>query len=847
MANRLIRISTILLAMGITHFTSVKLAAATNTNAAPKAHLKAPPLRPIPQPLPHHPGNIFVEGEVVKIPVHSKASGKWQAFDVDGKIVASASTSNSSLSLGPLPVGFYRIKWDCGQSVTAAVLAPLIAPIPEDSPVCAHGWLGGCYILGIIDSIDDAVCLSALAGINSIRSSTAWSWHTDTDGQWTYSGSRKSEAFLQTLAAARKHGLRLLMLFEPSVPRKYALPLDWGTRSKGYPADLRDYARITRRLVKKAGKDVDWESWNEPDGIGGMQIGSEITTAMKVFALAAHSIYPKVYVGLGSANAGKRALTESMDKNGYLSAVDSYNFHSHSKSKFAKKCQAIAPFTGKRPVWCTEYSYGSYSLKPGRIELTQGEIRQAADIPKMFARGLHDGNERLYYFMPLDFGEVGKRKWGVLKSKTLQPRPGYLALAATGRFLAGAKPAGALSGLPEGFEGWIFQAKPDGRAKTVAILWKNNGKAVDWKPFTPVKAWDLWGRPINLSVDGKLLLGTKPVYCVFTQEDLKSWVHSSPPVRPVFKRPAPGALCPVVADFRQPERFKNREGDFFLFTQRAPQLDIDLYNFSTRPLSGHWKVEAPDGYVGHIIRQPDTLAPNDRKTLRVKLQPTRPWTSKSSTKPLWLRLVGDYGKAGKSILAIRFVNCPSNLKSSHMKLITGAMNPVKWRAIAAKGTTLKMTRDGGWMKFDIAVGPPPNRTIGTTWSAPLYKLSAKEKPSSHTWGMTLKLRCLKAPKGTAFSVNLIKRNGAAWNCTFPFDKQIYSTDGMRLTLPLSWFSHISYRLPDSSAKLLPEDIVGIEIVAISKPMTEIQLGISDMAWVYETNEKLNSPGMQRSP
>jgi len=584
-------------------------------------------------------------------------------------------------------------------------------------------------------------------------------------------------------------------------------------------------------VVAKAGHGVEWESWNEPDGIGGMHLGSELTAAAKVFTLAARSVYPDVTVGMGGANAGKAALTEAMDKNGYLSAIDAYIYHNHSDIPIASdKRRMLDPYTGNRPVWVSEYSYGAYPCQPKNNELTpDSELRLATDIPKIFARGTHDGNERIYYFTLLAFGETANCQWGVLRND-LQPRPGYLTLAACGRLLAGAVPAGAINDLPKGAEGWSFLAKPDGQDKAVAILWKNTGNAVEWQLPGKVTAYDLWGRQLNASKS--INIGTEAVFCVFNRQDLENWKITPPRQRPSLAKSDAKALCPVVADFRLPERYKNNPGDFFIFTQSEVKLDFDIYNFAPKSLRGTWHVEAPSGYSATIIEHPGELLPNDRRKLQINLKMTTAWSPDANMIPVWLRLRGDYDQAGESIIAIRFVNCPADRPPEHVYNIPGALNGTKWKPNAAQGTTLKTTQTEGWLNFNIAAGPAPNHTIGTTWAAPLYRLEPTEKCSSNTWGISIKIRNIEAPPGTVLALNVIKKNGAAWTCPLPINTiKNNSSQGVRLILPFSWFAHISYRAPDPEGKLSATDIVGIELVSIALPDSTVKFDLSAPSWV----------------
>lgn len=44
--------------------------------------------RGLPRPLASHPGNIFLAGEPVVVPLPPGENGKWRAVDYDGKTVA---------------------------------------------------------------------------------------------------------------------------------------------------------------------------------------------------------------------------------------------------------------------------------------------------------------------------------------------------------------------------------------------------------------------------------------------------------------------------------------------------------------------------------------------------------------------------------------------------------------------------------------------------------------------------------------------------------------------------------------------------------------------------------------
>ena len=70
--------------------------------------------RPVPHPLPSHPGNIFLAGEQVSVPVPSTGAETWRATDYEGKRVAEGQVEMGRAELGKLPVGYYQLAWGGG-------------------------------------------------------------------------------------------------------------------------------------------------------------------------------------------------------------------------------------------------------------------------------------------------------------------------------------------------------------------------------------------------------------------------------------------------------------------------------------------------------------------------------------------------------------------------------------------------------------------------------------------------------------------------------------------------------------------------------------------------------------
>ena len=93
-----------------------------------------------------HVGNVYLLGECVSVPIPDGIENvrQWRVADEMEREIARgelADAESNRVDLGDLPVGWYWIGLfgALGEELgwtTAAVLAPLAAPTPQDSPIC---------------------------------------------------------------------------------------------------------------------------------------------------------------------------------------------------------------------------------------------------------------------------------------------------------------------------------------------------------------------------------------------------------------------------------------------------------------------------------------------------------------------------------------------------------------------------------------------------------------------------------------------------------------------------------------------------------------------------------------
>ncbi|MCX7827507.1 MAG: hypothetical protein N2689_18415, partial [Verrucomicrobiae bacterium] len=243
--------------------------------------------RTLPKPLPGHPGNIFLAGEKVVVPVDAAGGSVWRAFDYEDRKIAEAREAGGKLDLGPLPVGWYRLRRDgaAGKEwISLGVIEPLRAPTPRTSPVASDTAMAWFYPTQQMSAVSS---LCALAGLNWTRDRLSWGEMEPRAGA-VKTGVTRYDASAAALSGA---GLRVLQV-------NHSTPQWANADPKRFPADLRDAYRFYRAMAARwRGKVQAFEPWNEADidAFGG-HTGSEIASMQKASCLGLKAGNPEVIV-----------------------------------------------------------------------------------------------------------------------------------------------------------------------------------------------------------------------------------------------------------------------------------------------------------------------------------------------------------------------------------------------------------------------------------------------------------------------------------------------------------------------------------------------------------------------
>lgn len=620
---------------------------------------------------------VFLEGQVVvtSIPAEAASAARWRVLDDGANTVKSgtAPASASSLELGELEIGWYRVEFLSQDETllawtTAAVLAKPAAPVPQDSPICidsATAW----FARNDRDKQDRLTLLASLAGVNWVRDRLRWR-DIQPKGPEDFAGPGTTYDTSASIQTAR--GLKVLQVFHDTPPWAVAE----GDTSGRYAGDLRDVYRFCKAMARRFRGTVHaWEPWNEGNvATFGGHTTDEMCSYQKAAYLGFKAGDPNVLVCWNVSTAVPTRLHTSLVlQNETWPYFDTYNIHTYDwPESYDPLRKPVYEAACGRPIWVTESDRGiAYATPEPWCDLSrEGEIRKAEFIAQSYATSLFAGAERHFHFILGHYCEGGKIQFGLLRLDET-PRPSYVALAAVGRFLAGAKSLGrwTLDGTPDAHV-YAFRARPDGKPCDVLVAWAEKpgdwdqrGKAaIDWqapKELAVEGVYDYLGRSLGSAVPGQLR--SSPIFVLLRSGD----AGRLPLISPQLSSRRSGEPGPVVLQLHLPRTTSvNLEqipwaSDIEHRVQPETEVDLPLYayNFAETPVQGRIAVEhAPAGWRLTPNAWDISLEPMGRQRLDCRfLMPQRQSDRSADT---WIVLRGDFGEVGKPVLAFRLISQP---------------------------------------------------------------------------------------------------------------------------------------------------------------------------------------------
>ncbi|MBX7258548.1 MAG: hypothetical protein K1Y02_19460, partial [Candidatus Hydrogenedentes bacterium] len=431
----------------------------------------------------HDDAHVFLVGERVQVSVLAKPPNpinKAQALNERLELQAVATVFEGRADFGALPVGWYRVEFlrsddTVAGFTTAAVLEPLAAAPPDDTPIAldiALAWLGAK------DESDWALYaqLARLAGVRWVRDRIHWREVQQEDGSFVEHTKYDDSADIQAA-----EGLRILQVFHTRP--KWALAPD--SNPERPRIDLLKLYSFCKGMAERFhGRVGAWEPWNEGNAgnFGGYTL-DELCTIQKASYLGFKAGDPNLTVcwnPLGGINI--ESQTRVVLRNETWPYYDVYSIHSydwpHGYEQYWAHAREAA--CGK-PLWVTECDRGMQADPASESgDFTpENDRRKGELIAQSYVRSLFSGSSLHFHFILGHYMEGENRtQFGLLRADHT-PRPGYVALAALGRLLAG----GVCLGRHEvdrqpNVHVYAFRAKPQGQPKDVVVAWTE--READW-------------------------------------------------------------------------------------------------------------------------------------------------------------------------------------------------------------------------------------------------------------------------------------------------------------------------------------------------------------------------------
>lgn len=616
--------------------------------------------RDLPAPAVEHPGNVFLAGEEVSVKPPeglSSAAVRWQVLDDRRSVVGQGAfeKDNRIAKIGNRGIGWYRIEFmdATGKVVgwtTAAVLARLAEPTPQDSPVCvdsATSW----FAPSDATRQERFAQLAALAGANWIRDRMSWAGMQIGPDDLERNTSYDTAASIQA-----KYGLKVLQVFHDSPGWAVDKQLDPQAGARRFTRDLRVLYKFCKAMAERyKGRVLAWEPWNEAniDVFGGHTI-DEMCSHQKAAYLGFKAGDPNLTVCWNVyAGAGTALHTQGVLENESWPYFETYNIHSYSKpddyiGQFAPAREAACG----RPIWISECGIGLpwKSDRPWSELSEQDELKQAEFIARSYASSLFAGVNRHFFFILGNYAER-EIQFGLLRNDQT-PRPGYVALAAVGRFLAGARPIGRwLPADNPSVRVYAFDSRPDGKRRDVLVVWAE--KAAKWalpEKLSVEAVYDYLGRPLNKGSAEDV--DSAAVFVVLAEGEARKLAMEAPLGSSPFRG---GNPSPVVLQLQMPQSATNLDKQAHA-VELKDNVDpgIFVYNFSDARVSGIISVEhAPQGWNVAPRQVEVALEPMERKRLPIRLN-VQTGGEDTSTDG-WIKLRGEFSNAGRAVLAFRLI------------------------------------------------------------------------------------------------------------------------------------------------------------------------------------------------
>lgn len=715
----------------------------------------------------------------------------WVLEDLEGRRLGTA-PSGAVQTPAALGVGWYRYR-SGGQWVSFGLVAPQAAKTPSNSPIgldVAAAWFYGA------DRMPEVLRLCRLAGVSSLRDRLRWGEVETARGVFADNTIYDKMVDLQSRA-----GFQVLQV-------NHSTPAWAGANGKRFPEDLRDAYRFYRSMATRwKGKVTAWEPWNEADidAFGG-HTGAERAAFQKACFFGIRDGDPSASVGLNVWAGRSRPHIADLDSQDVLPYVDTYNVHHYDGvDGYPGVYGAHRRAAGSRPIWVTECAIpvpweGDETLQePNDTMLAE----QASRVVKTFAGSVHYGSRRSFYFILPHYSE-GRVQFGLLRPD-LSPRPGYLALAAVGRLLAGAQPLGEVAGRPPGSRAFAFRAHPLGVRSTVVVAW-SDGQPSDWTlPSAPQEAYDFLGR--SLPAPSRIRLADRPVFLIYPERSGLRFGAVQRPIQRKVGRPSRIVLQPLW----QRENTVLALASYSVAATGESVIPIAAYNFGARTFRTTVTVSGSSGWrvAGGTSL---TLRPMDRQLVSLRVIPPK----EGGPEPGVITAIARSPGQPDSVLRLRLSPEGAGTSGTQSVEVAGWRDPASWERLISGGP-FEITADGEGVVFD-------GRPAGDRWVYP--KIRVPKVPEGAI-GLALEVQMLE---GTGiFRLILDERTESSYVADFlaqPREKQTLAT----AALFESAGQGAGWSKPDPNGRLDLDQVVTMKI-GFNTSFDRLRFRLSKVRWL----------------
>jgi len=747
------------------------------------------------KPLPSHPGNIFVQGEEVVVPLPESAAGALALTDYEGRAVEIAGQAlGDRVSLGRLPVGYYELHRGEAKT-TIGVVSPLASPTPKSSPIGIDIAMAWFYDQKQMPAVAN---LCVLAGMNWVRDRLSWPELEPAKGK--FAGKNRYDTSAKVQSAA---GLRVLQVAHISPGWTKAEP-------KRFPPDLRDAYAFWKEMAKRWKGQVEaFEPWNEADiDVFGGHTGAEMAALQKASYLGLKAGNPEVIGSLNVFAINRKATLDDLDANEAWPYFDTCDLHHYiSLDQYPGWYGSFRGISAGRPMWVTEFSMPVQWADEKTQEPTEENLRvQAERVPMVYAAALSEGVEAAFYFMFPHYVE-GKTQFGIVH-RDLTPRPAYLAAAAVGRLLADAKPMGRK--VDGDRSAYAFRAKPDGRERDVVVMWSKKEEMVG---VADAEVYDHLGRAVAV-VDGIVKL-TKPVYVVQPVGEIAKNKFGPVPAMPERKE---GKASVIVLQALLPEaRTELGRSAYRISSAKTETIPVFVYNFGEAEAKGKLSVSGPKGWK---VGLPETveIRPGDRREVGLVVDCVKVPSGLVET----VRMTGDFGEAGRAVLSLRLQPEPPSPPGESPAAIKGADDVKRWQGEVSGGSKLNLSAaEGGGVAIEATLDP------GDRWVYPRIDLGADERATGNVKELRFKLTAVEGEG--RYRVIFVEENGASYVGELMNQPKAGKTIEAVVLLDEAVFGS-NWSPPDGNARLDADQVKAIKI-GCNATSGKINYRISDVRWV----------------